>query len=104
METYRGVFDYPHVRSKNLLHDPDSCTKCRKNKDCDKSIASPPSTSTHVTKFMGWGAGKRARYQGQPAGRVLAQQEKWQQLWLRKGRYEDERQREHQAAETGVQA
>lgn len=104
MEIYRGVFDYPHIGSKNLLHDPDSCTKCRTDKECDKLTADPPSTSTHVVQFMGWGAGKKAKYQGVQQGRVLAQEAKWEQLWLRKGQYEDARQRERQAEKESVSA
>ena len=104
MEIYRGVFDYPRIGSKNLLHDPDSCAKCRKSQECNKLIAEPPSTSKHVVQFMGWGTGKKPQYLGRPAGRVLAQEAKWEQLWLRKGQYEDARQRERQAEKESVSA
>lgn len=111
MEKYRGVFDYPHVRSGNLLpegagHEICPFKSCGGAGDIPKEhpAASPASTSKHVTQFMGWGAGKKLQYTGVPAGRVLAQEEKWEQLWLRKGRYEDARQRERQAEKESVSA
>lgn len=91
MEIYREVFDYPHIRSGNLLE----------SNEADKN---PPSTSRHVVQFMGWSTGKHPQYLGLPAGRVLAQKEKWMQLWLLKGRYEDARQRERQAEKESVSA
>jgi hypothetical protein len=68
---YRGVFDFPHNQSANLLD------------------STAPSTSTHVTKFFGWtGRGKHTRYTGKPmTGSVLEQQAAWMSEWLRKGRY-----------------
>lgn len=112
MEVYRQVFDYPHVRVGNLAHFPSAtlaypsagCSDCEHNRGCDKPAADPPNTSKHVVEFMGWTTGKHPRYVGLPAGRVLDQEDKWKQLWLRKGRYEDERRRQRQAEEARVSA
>ncbi len=68
---YRGVFDYPHNQSANLLD------------------STAPSTSLHVVRFLGWtGRGKHTRYTGKPMpGSVLNQKAAWMAEWLRKGQY-----------------
>jgi hypothetical protein len=99
---YRGVFDYPHNRSANLLgpirhkatrvYDPysgEEQIEVYAVSAPEPGGANPPSTSEHVLKFLGWtGRGKRTRYSGNPAeGNVLSQKAAWMSEWLRKGQY-----------------
>lgn len=76
---YRGVFDYPYNQSANLLD-------AKRNKDGDPT---PPASSSHVLKFMGWeGRGKSTRFTGKASLlHVLDQQAAWMSEWLRKGQY-----------------
>lgn len=64
LEAYRGVFDYPCVRSKNLLD------------------GTAPDTSAHVLKFLGLTSTAHPKYRGVPGGRVLDQRNDWIQHWL----------------------
>jgi hypothetical protein len=99
---YRGVFDYPHNQSANLLgpvrhkavkiHDPVSDEEYNEVYAVsapEPSGANPPSTSEHVLNFLGWtGRGKNTRYTGKVAtGNVLDQRASWMSEWLRKGQY-----------------
>jgi hypothetical protein len=99
---YRGVFDYPHNQSANLLgpirHKAtkvyDSYTGEEQNEIYsvsapDPAGANPPSTSEHVLKFLGWtGRGKHTRYTGKISEKsVLDQKAAWMSEWLRKGQY-----------------
>jgi hypothetical protein len=85
---YRGVFDYPHNQSTNLLprtgnSERDAMSKVRKVER---------STSLHVLEFKGWESvqGHRPKYNGEPATTaVLSHQVGWMQRWIQWSWFED---------------
>lgn len=110
---YRGVFDYPTVRTHNLLppgNDEETAyedtrvgrTRIEKWEKSHtvkhEDPANPVFTSEHVIRFFGW-AGRHAKYVGNPnPGTVLDQRQAWIEIWLQKGRHEAEREQQRKAA------
>lgn len=120
---YRGVFDYPHIQTRNLLPEAVESSGYYQsssevavlnqpriegsstygvsavvdNTNHDAKPVNPPFTSAHVLEFMGW-TGRHAKYTGEPnPGRVLDQRAAWIQIWLEKGRHEAEREQQRKA-------